>query len=105
MLAELIIGISEHVQHVHRAMLDLDPTHKRRSAATNRILFNVLPPLFRGSEVSRPSMYLAIKSQDKSRVRATEPSSIFDKCFEHRFESERRAADHLEHFAGRRLLL
>ena len=49
--------------------------------------------------------YLAVKPQDDSTLSAAQPRRVLHEGFEHWLEVERRAADHLEHLAGRRLLL
>src|SRR5262245_22549860 len=48
---------------------------------------------------------LTIESVDRSHLRPTESDGILGQCFEDGLKVKRRATNHLEHFACRRLLL
>src|SRR5262249_31574181 len=92
------------VEHVNRSALQLDSPHERSAPAGNRILLNVISEFLGSSEVCSPPMDLAVKPQNETGVRATEPSSVFDESFKHRLEIECRAAYDFQNFAGRGLL-
>src|SRR5438552_6890032 len=49
--------------------------------------------------------YIAVESLKEPALGPGQPGGVLDEGLQHGLEIERRAADHLEHFAGRRLLL
>ena len=60
MLAELIIRVSQNVEHVNRSPLDFDPTCQRSSAPRDGVRLYMLSELGIGTEVRRPPVNLAI---------------------------------------------
>jgi hypothetical protein len=87
------------------SVFDLDPAHERSSPTRDGVLLNELSELSGNSEVRRPSVDLAVKPQNKPCIGTTEPGGVFDERREHRVKIEGRAADHLEDFACRGLLV
>src|SRR5262245_36433591 len=61
---------------------------------------------FRRSVVARhPAQNLAVEAEDECPLSLAEPHRVLGECLEDGLEIERGSADHLEQFAGRRLLL
>src|SRR5262245_51411210 len=54
---------------------------------------------------SRPTPIVAVDAVDKAFISAAQSARVFNKRIKHRLEVRRRAADHTQDFARRRLLL
>ena len=71
----------------------------------DHVLSPVLAELGTGPIVRKKPEYLAVETRQKTALGPGQPGRVLDESLEHRLEIERGAADHLEHFAGGRLLL
>src|SRR6266540_6039634 len=88
-----------------RPMLERGPPDRRAASRADHVPPPVLAELGAGSILGEKPKHLAIEPRKEPTLGPGQPGGVLDEGLEHRLEIERGAADHLEHFAGRRLLL
>ncbi len=101
----LPLGVGQGVEDVERPALEGGPTDCGAASRPDHV---PLPELAvrGGSPVLREEPeHLAVEPRDEGPLGPGQPGRVLDQGLEHRLQIERRAADHLEHFAGRGLLL
>ena len=105
MLGQLILRIGQDIEDVNRLAHDGYSPHHRSTPRANVIVLQELSELRGGAVDCSRAHGLAVKSKNGSERRVAEFRRVLDEDFEHRLEIERRATDHLEHFARGGLLL
>src|SRR5438132_3973167 len=88
-----------------RAALEGGPPDRRAASGTYHVPPPVLAECGTGPVVREKSKDLTVESREKAPLAPGQSGPVLDEWLEHGLGIERRAAYHLEHFAGRRLLL
>ena len=100
-----VVGVREDVVNVHDAALQNGSSRRRSSILTDRITLHDLDEFRRVAIAGRNAINLPILPVDEALVGATESDRVPEQVLQHWLEIESRAADYLEDFVGRRLLL
>ena len=90
---------------MHDAAVQNGSSRRRPAILADRIPLYDFDPFRRVAKADRNPINPSILPVDEALVRAAEADRIFHHVLQYRLEVERRAADDLEDFAGRRVLL
>ena len=109
--AEPVFRVGSGVGDMHCLALQRDPAGNRSPVGDERMLFDECPKLAGGLLRFRRegnsccyAVHLAIAAVDRAVAGVAEPGGRFGKGVEHRLQIEGRAADDLQHVAGRGLV-
>ena len=104
-LMQLKLRIGQDVDDMDSPTLESGSPDRRASPRADHVPPPVLAE-FRTDPILRERLeHLTVESLKQPSLGPGQPRRVLDEGFQHGLEIERRAADHLEHFAGRRLLL
>jgi hypothetical protein len=104
-LVQLELGIGEDVGEVHHPVLEGGPPDHGAPAGADHVPPPVLGVLGAGPVLRDEAEHRAVEPGDQRPLGPGQAGGVLDESLEHGLEVEGRAADRLEHFAGRRLLL
>ncbi len=104
-LGPAVVGVREDIVNMHDAAVQNGSSRRRPAILADRIPLHDFDPFRRVAIADRNSINPSILPVDEALVRAAEADRILHHVLQHRLEVERRAADDLEDFAGRRVLL
>src|SRR5262245_217504 len=102
---KFIVRLSEDVMNVNSPAFERRPARNGTWPNANGVSLQVFFELRVGAGRDTHTKELTIQPVHVATIRSAEPRRVFDEGFQHRLEIERRTADHLQHFAGGRLLL
>ena len=100
-----VLGVGEDVDDVDDPALERGPSDRRAASGADDVLSPVLAELGTGPIVRKKPEHLAVETRQQTALGPGQPGRVLDEGLEHGLEIERGAADHLEDFAGGRLLL
>ena len=104
-LVQLKLRIGQDVDDMDSPKLESRSPDRRASPRADHVPPPVLAEFGTDPILRERLKHLTVESLKQPSLGPGQPRRVLDEGFQHGLEIERRAADHLEHFAGRRLLL
>ena len=104
-LLPLVARVGAGILDLHGALLDADQPDHRARPASDRVFLQQSPVLGRGAGGAREPVEVTLELPNLPRVGSAQPHGMLHHRLEHRLQLERGATHHLDHIAGRGLVL